>query len=407
MMIKRLRPFQKYEFDYEQSWLDQMAEQGYLLTGQGLLTYRFTRSDNNRRRYSVIPKEYNDFSEDELELYNECGWVFLFEDREKSIFYTDDPDAVDLFTDQESYQQYLRKTLWQFLRDTCLCILVVALYLGQLWMNWPGNRNGLENLAERSLGEEISYLSLIVFIVIRYAGLAAGYFLCRRRILGKGKNADAIWRRGRTFLRTVLRVLGLVCCIAVGYSLIFNLGQVKGNALENYQDPCPVRFCEFDPEGWEFVSDHLGPIQTNARKGVRFDYSLYHTPNLALKDGYEESFYASETMYASEEDEEEYPEYTSLTYHFRTEELAERLLQRQIGRNQGDSRDPAAIQKIMAEMAIQVPGTDYAGYYEDQIGDYMGQYLYLRQGCRVVYVHYYGDKSIKDKLSLFAAQLEF
>ena len=404
MEIKRLRPFKEYEFDYEQSWLNQLAEQGYLLTGRGLLTYRFTRSDNNRRRYSVIPKDYNDFSEDELELYNESGWTFLSEDSGKCIFYTDDPDAVDLFTDQESYRQYLRKTLRQFLRDTCLCILVVAVYLGNLWVIWPGNKNGLETLAERTLGDEISHLSIIVFIIILNAEMATGYFLCRRRILGKGKNADAIWGRGRTFLRTILPVLGLVCCIAVGYSLIFSSSQVKGDALENYQDPCPVRFCEFDPEGWEFVSDHLGPIKTNAGSGVRFDYSLYHTSNLALKDGYEESFYASETMCAPEEDEKEYPEYTSLTYDFCTEELAERLLQRQIGGDQGEPRDSAAIQKIMAEMVIQVPGTDYAGYYEDQTGSYMDQYLYLRKGCRVVYVHYYGDKSIKNKLSLFAAQ---
>lgn len=379
-----------------------MAKQGLLLSGQGLLSYHFAESEHEGRRYRVIPKKQEEFSEDELELYHSSGWEFLFEENAKCFFYTDDPDAVEIFTDEQSYRSYLKKTLRKFLREACLCLLIIALWLAQLYLNWSGSKNGLEGLASRSLWEETAFITLILVILLRYAGMAVGYIACRRRILGKQKKAEIRWSRGKLLLRKIPAGIALVVLAAAICGLIFAPSQVRGEALERYHESCPVRFAAFDPDGWAFVKDHRGPIPPNVNSGVRFDYTLHHTSNLELADGYEESFYPSETVYVSEEETEDYPEYTSLTYDFRSEKLAKKLLMRQIGADQGDARDPAAIRKRMKEIAIQVPGTDYAGFCEDK----SGQYLYLHKACRTVYVHYSGDQKIIDKLPLFAAQLE-
>jgi hypothetical protein len=58
------------------------------------------------------------------------------------------------------------------------------------------------------------------------------------------------------------------------------------------------------------------------------------------------------------------------------------------------------------EISIDVPGTDYAGYYEKRdVGGGL-QYLYLRKGTKVVYAYYSGKMKLMDKLQLFIDQLE-
>lgn len=162
-------------------------------------------------------------------------------------------------------------------------------------------------------------------------------------------------------------------------------------------------FREFDPEGWEFVSEHLKPISSQADKDVRYKYSLNSSTNLALTDGIEESFYVSETMNISEEEEANLPEYTSLTYSFRSEKMAKKLLLREIGKAVDKARDKDAAQKQADKIEIDLPDADYAGFYteSDKNGE-KRQYLYLRKGNRVVYAEYRGTQNLLDKLQLFA-----
>ena len=70
-----------------------------------------------------------------------------------------------------------------------------------------------------------------------------------------------------------------------------------------------------------------------------------------------------------------------------------------------DRNDPEKENKIL-EISIDVPGADYAGYYEKRDGGSDLQYLYLRKGSKVVYAYYSGKMKLMDKLQLFIDQLE-
>ena len=122
----------------------------------------------------------------------------------------------------------------------------------------------------------------------------------------------------------------------------------------------------------------------------------------ALK-GYSENIYYAEAMNYSDW---ELPAYTSLTYDFRSANTAEKMLRRQICNDMDlDRNDPGKEDKIH-EITIDIPGTDYAGYYEKRDGGSDLQYLYLRKGSKVVYAYYSGKMKLMEKLQLFIDQLE-
>jgi len=96
----------------------------------------------------------------------------------------------------------------------------------------------------------------------------------------------------------------------------------------------------------------------------------------------------------------------SLTYDFRSVNTADKMLRRQICNDMDLERnDPEKVNKIL-EISIDVPGTDYAGYYEKQDDGCDLQYLYIRKGSKVVYAYYSGKLKLMDKLQLFIDQLE-
>ena len=162
-------------------------------------------------------------------------------------------------------------------------------------------------------------------------------------------------------------------------------------------------FREFSPEEWDFVKDNRQSFSWDDDKGVKYDYYLYNSSNLTLRKGCSENVYYAEAMNYNDW---ELPAYTSLTYDFRSENTADKMLRRQISNDMDlDRNDPEKENKIL-EISIDVPGADYAGYYEKRDGGSDLQYLYLRKGSKVVYAYYSGKMKLMDKLQLFIDQLE-
>ena len=189
MRIKKPCPFNNYEFDYEESWLNGLAHDGLLLSKEGRFSYEFEESDNHCRRYRIIPKKHEEFSDEELQLFQDSGWHMQLESDDKTYFYSDDPDAPDLFTDEESYRNYLKKNLRRYRNNIIWSILIVAVWGANLFLRMPGNQQFITELANNSLLSEISYLALILFLIEANASQGIGMLKCRRRILN-GEKAE-------------------------------------------------------------------------------------------------------------------------------------------------------------------------------------------------------------------------
>ena len=138
---------------------------------------------------------------------------------------------------------------------------------------------------------------------------------------------------------------------------------------------------------------------------VRYEYRLCETSNLTLEHGASESVLAME--YNVEDGEPDPPEYSSLTYVFRSEKTAERMLLQEIGDVLSSGGSAWSPKEAAAKIAIEAPGTDYAGYYDGRALEGVDeQEVFLRRGSRVVVVYYTGEQSLMDQLPLLLAQLE-
>ena len=401
-VIRKFNHFLIYDFDYEESWLNDLSAEGLLLTGAGIRGYEFEKSENRDRRYRVIPKGSKDISEEELQLYQDEGWDTVFNTQDKTIFYTDDPGAAEILTDKESYLDYLSKARRKFLRVSILYMFVVALWTVNLILNLPGNQTSLSTLSEKSMIDEISYIVLLLCFIVLYAGQGAGFLMCRKRMLQYDGIPVQLQYKGRRAVVTIVSNVLLIVVIAACMGFFGSSSKVRGEALQSYNEPYPVLMREWSSKEWDFASSHTDKFSWDDPKGVRYRCELYKTSNLTLKKGYSEEIYWSESMGYPDG---ELPQYTSLTYNFRSEDTAEKMLMNQIATDMGFKRGSEEALAGMSDIVIDIPEADYAGYYESRSGDVDYQYLYLRKGSVVVYVSYSGEQDLKDGIELFTKQL--
>ena len=52
-VIRKSNHFSIYDYDYEESWLNDLVSDGLVLTGEGIRGYEFEQSDNLGRRCRV------------------------------------------------------------------------------------------------------------------------------------------------------------------------------------------------------------------------------------------------------------------------------------------------------------------------------------------------------------------
>ena len=104
-------PFGVVDMFYKQNWLEYQARKGFLLANDNLLSCRFTVGEPRDRRYRILPYKHSKTTREELDLYASCGWHLIYGSGSVMIFYTDDPDAPEPFTDVQSQHKYYRKSL--------------------------------------------------------------------------------------------------------------------------------------------------------------------------------------------------------------------------------------------------------------------------------------------------------
>lgn len=403
-MIKKRNVFNIYEYDYEECWINEMARKGLLLTEYRKGFLWFEESDNTHRRYCIIPKNKEDFVQEEILLYLDEGWKPAFGFDGKTYFYTDDMDAPSLFTDEASYADYLKKNRKTYLRQTISSIFIVIVWTLIVFQNLPGNQTDISSLADKDMLSEICFFIVIAFIIGFDIVQGIGYHNCRMRISNRQSVhwTPAIYTRKRIKIILECVILAIVIA-AMAPDFTGGTSKIRGEAALTYNEPYPVRLCEWSPEEWDFVSSHTDKFSWDDPKGVRYSCELHMTSNLTLKTGYSEELNWYESMNYSDW---ELPQYTSLTYDFRSEDTAKKLLKSQIASDMDIKRDSEEILSGMDKISFETPGADYAGYYETRSGGLDYQYLYLRKGNIVVYASYSGKRELRDSLDLFVKQLE-
>lgn len=103
--IHRLAPCPNYDVERLESWLQDMAKEGWLLSKDAIWTFTFEKSAPQAMRYRLEPKKkvHTDYTnapdDDEVDLFREYGWEFVTQFDSFYIYSTADPHARELNTD--------------------------------------------------------------------------------------------------------------------------------------------------------------------------------------------------------------------------------------------------------------------------------------------------------------------
>lgn len=112
--IHRICPCHQYDIEGIQSWLEDMAKDGWTLEqgGYGLGTFTFRRSNPTRCKYRLevvfAGRKYPDRS-NYLEMLKDFGWTHVTDFQGFEIFRTDDLNAVEISTDPVVQAMTLKK----------------------------------------------------------------------------------------------------------------------------------------------------------------------------------------------------------------------------------------------------------------------------------------------------------
>ena len=395
----------------EQNWLEDMARRGLLLTYTGYLIYDFAYGEPTERRYRVLPEKRKKIEQEELDIYESCGWTCVRGTHASTVFYTDDQNAPEPFTDVVTEKKYYVKRLF----STLITSILTAIYI--LWILRPNAYSFILNpvdyyyqLAAQPSPLICLYLVICPLLVLFYLGIIFKY-------------ARLIWQLKReTFKRTYgfkarryvnMILTNAIIVLMVGlfiYVIFVPDKRVMTSSFKEalaYKDSDLVRFAEFDPYTWDKVRANM--TVKNGNKNV-------DNPDITYETSYDRNVMM---IKMSSEDLEVYSRidkdgvsepklmYQVQLYKAKSAKIAAHFMPSNM-EEELYYNDFAISNKRIQNMQFKYKGLDYAAYIvasEKDEAPFYKQMLFLRKGNKYVVVAYSGPIDLKSKVGLFASKM--
>lgn len=397
----------------EQNWLEDLARRGLLLTYTGYLIYDFAYGEPTERRYRILPEKRKKIEQEELDIYESCGWTCVRGTHASTVFYTDDQNAPEPFTDVVTEKKYYVKRLF----STLITSIFTAIYI--LWILRPNAYSFILNpvdyyyqLAAQPSPLICLYLVICPLLVLFYLGIIFKY-------------ARLIWQLKReTFKRTYgfkarryvnMILINAIIVLMVGlfiYVIFVPDKRVMTSSFKEalaYKDRDLVRFAEFDPATWDEVRANM--TVKNGNKDI-------DNPDITYETSYDRNVMmtkmSSEDLSVSSKTDKGDPPVAGLSYHVqlykaKSSKIAARFMSSNI-ENQLEGMNFDVSKRRIRDMKFKYDGLDYAAYIraseKDEFAYALGtQMLFLRKGNKYVVVAYSGPIDLKSKVGLFASKM--
>lgn len=176
-VVKEKLNLNLYDFDYVESYLSDMAAKGLVFMRFTGGSVEFEKSSPVKRRYRLIPKIRRTMMNEQIEMYEDAGWHYLCKKADFQLFYCDDEDVPEIFTDGDSFRRQAGRVI---------VALVAALVMMPLCILFYGN-NILADYMEGNVGISILLLLALYVVVTIYWLLLPWY-----RGLKKMKHPESI-----------------------------------------------------------------------------------------------------------------------------------------------------------------------------------------------------------------------
>ena len=402
-------PFGIIDMFYKQNWLEYQARKGLLLANDNLLTCRFTVDEPRDRRYRILPYKPSKTTQEELDLYASSGWHLIYGFGSVMIFYTDDPDAPEPFTDVQSQHKYYRKSL---ITNFIWMLILFAESLFSISRSAQGFTISPSALLYSNADQPSSSLAM-TFIGIPLALLFwFQYMFTYISILNRNRKKDFYGATGfrlkyyvNVTCITTIMVLVLWSIIDIPRTLDITSSGDFTQALK-YKGNEIVRFSEFDPDTWKTVYKKIEYY--NDSKGDMITFDVNQDKTLMMPRMVSEELEVDRDI-KNDEDTVTDLYYRVNLYKAKSSKIATEFMKYN-SKNALEESDIKVSNKSIDKFRFDYEGLDYAAYIVDEkkANDTTAkrdQLLFLRKGNKYVSVSYYGPIDLKSKVGVFAAKM--
>jgi hypothetical protein len=402
-------PFGIVDMFYKQNWLEYQARKGLLLANDNLFTCRFTVDEPRDRRYRILPYKPSKTTQEELDLYASSGWHLIYGFNSVMIFYTDDPDAPEPFTDVQSQHKYYRKSL---ITNFIWILIIFAESLFSISRSAQGFTISPSALLYSNADQPSSALAM-TFIGLPLVFLFwFQYMFTYISILNRNRKKDFYGATGfrlKYYVNTtcIITVIGLVLWSIIDITRTLDITssgdftqalKYKGNEI--------VRFSEFDPDTWRTVYKKIEYYHDGEGDMITFDVNQDKT--LLMPRMVSEELEVDRDI-KNDEDTVTDLYYRVNLYKAKSSKIATEFMKYN-SKNALEESDIKVSNKSIDKFRFDYEGLDYAAYIVDEkkANDTTAkrdQLLFLRKGNKYVSVSYYGPIDLKSKVGMFAAKM--
>ena len=404
-------PFGIVDMFYKQNWLEYQARKGLLLTNDNLLTCRFTIDEPRDRRYRILPYRHSETTREELDLYASCGWNLIYGSGSVMIFYTDDPDAPEPFTDVQSQHKYYRKSL---INSFIIMIITLVNVFLSIDRSMQGFNISPSALLYSSADEPLSS------VVVNLVGLPLvllfwfQYIFTYIGLLNRSRKKDYYGASGFRLKYCTNATIFITLIVLVLWSIINFPRTVDTSSSGDFTEALKykgneiVRFSEFDPDTWKTVKKQIENYDEGNNK-TDIIFEIDQDKSFMIPRMVSEELEISVPPKNDDDDTVINLYYNVHLYKAKSSKIAAEFMKY----NSKNAIEEASIKvsdKSLDKFRFDYEGLDYAAYVagEKKANDPTAkrdQLLFLRKGSTYVYISYYGPIDLKSKVSLFAAKM--
>lgn len=238
---RMLIPDNSWDAGIMESWLEDMAAQGWHLTECWGSRARFRRGEPKRVRYRMIPapSETYETRQEREALYEELGWRFVANRWDYQVYVCEDPHAPELETDPVAAAWAWKRILKKERRNLILTWLVLVggvIFIARIILRADAP---VETLI-RSAGASTPLMLLVLPWAVWWTvnTLRRVRTLRRQMAAGLPRSHTGDWRRARRRAIVSWAAILLMDLLIIGYPFL-QLGASWGEGLDELTHPVP------------------------------------------------------------------------------------------------------------------------------------------------------------------------
>ena len=249
-IVWKVFPFEMYDLEFIQSWLEDRAKEGLFLQGFILRWAKFTVGTPQTIRYRLEPAAEAEPDKEKLDLYAQYGWRYVATwSNEYYIFMADDENARELYTDPHTLAIPMRKRLrsrcfWTLFGAVFWLANLVGLFVAAFWNGYP-----LLNWIQAGTIQCAIVVILLLIEIFSLVGQFSHYSKLKTSLKkGKPIRSGAVY--GKQVRRWYLSFAAtMILIISLLFYPVFLGNQETGMQLPEYEGNLPfLQISDFEEE---------------------------------------------------------------------------------------------------------------------------------------------------------------